>query len=317
MTGGRATRLLVTLVVIASTALIVSDRAAAVVPGADGKIAFARQNQVYTINPSGSGLVKLTTSGKNYWPRWSPDGKRIAYVNETAAGVRNVWVMNANGSNKQQVTRFGMSGMAFGPAWSPDGRWIAFCTIDQGSETNDRPLARIRSTSPFRSQSRFPAPVDDPFQNRTGGTPTWSPDGTEIAYKAGSMASNVSMIQAYEIATRTLTRYSNLDPSDGAAKNPAYSPDGSLFAFAYKGPDEDGAPPTPFSIVMRSTVDQSPVAVFASAAGDEEIAFAPSGTRVAVTNTASGAPVIHVANLDGSGRRVLTTGYQPDWQPRP
>ena len=42
--------------------------------GPDGKIVFARSNQIYTIEPDGSGEVKLTSANKNYWPRWSPDG---------------------------------------------------------------------------------------------------------------------------------------------------------------------------------------------------------------------------------------------------
>ena len=42
--------------------------------------------------------------------------------------------------------------------------------------------------------------------------------------------------------------------------------------------------------------------------------FAPSGTYVALMNDADGSPGIVIANANGSGRRNLTTGYQPDWQ---
>lgn len=121
MQRAKVTRFVVLIAMFAATLAIGSTQATAVVPGRDGKVAFARQNQVYTINSNGSALRKLTSAGKNYWPRWSPDRKRIAYVNE-AAGVRNIWVMNANGSSKRQVTRIGA---LFGAAWSPDGRWLA------------------------------------------------------------------------------------------------------------------------------------------------------------------------------------------------
>src|SRR5207253_7159902 len=52
-------------------------------------------------------------------PRWSPDGKRIAY---TTGG--QVWTMDADGSHRDQVTK--ISTDAGGPLWSPDGKWIAF-----------------------------------------------------------------------------------------------------------------------------------------------------------------------------------------------
>lgn len=51
--------------------------ASATYPGANGQIAFTRSNQVYTISPSRTGLVRLTSAAKNYWPRWSPNGRRI------------------------------------------------------------------------------------------------------------------------------------------------------------------------------------------------------------------------------------------------
>lgn len=69
-------------------------------------------------------LTQLTTEGQNYRPKWSPDGKRIAYIHETAAGAKDVWVMNADGSNQQQVTTVG--NVTAEPSWSPDGQWIAF-----------------------------------------------------------------------------------------------------------------------------------------------------------------------------------------------
>ena len=119
------TRVLAIAVLILATVLgvSVSPSAQAAYPGKDGKIAFTRANQIYTIKADGSGLTQLTTNGKNYRPRYSPNGKQIAYVHETADGYRDIWLMRADGSNQRRLTRVGD---VAGASWAPDGKALAF-----------------------------------------------------------------------------------------------------------------------------------------------------------------------------------------------
>ena len=57
---------------------------------------------------------RLTTAGeKDGQPSWSPDGTQIAFVNEVAP-LRNLYVMDADGSDVHQV---GEDGLYFVPAW--------------------------------------------------------------------------------------------------------------------------------------------------------------------------------------------------------
>ena len=104
----------------------------------DGRrIAFESSWQVWAMNADGSGKRKLTPKGAhNFNPVWSPDGQRIAFeaggrqVDSYKPGSAGfgVYVMNADGSAQQRLTRGGSQ-----PHWSPDGRKIAYLSKRGGN----------------------------------------------------------------------------------------------------------------------------------------------------------------------------------------
>jgi hypothetical protein len=74
-------------------------------------------------------------------PAWSPDGRRIAFVQtvaDTSANLAgNVFVVSADGSGVRQVTRFPAHMLPNRPCWSPDGRRLAF---DVSTSRDGKPL---------------------------------------------------------------------------------------------------------------------------------------------------------------------------------
>jgi len=94
--------------------------------------------QIYVTSIDGGGMKELTSADKSSSaPRWSPDGKKIAYTNGG-----QVWVMDNDGDHKNQVTKISTDAAA--PVWSPDGKWIAFtsdvypdCENDECNKTRD------------------------------------------------------------------------------------------------------------------------------------------------------------------------------------
>src|SRR5690349_16816588 len=77
-------------------------------------------NQIYVVSIAGGDPKQLTNGqSSSSAPRWSPDGKKIAF---TTGG--QVWTMDSDGDHKDQVTKISTGAAA--PVWSPDGKWIAF-----------------------------------------------------------------------------------------------------------------------------------------------------------------------------------------------
>jgi len=95
---------------------------------------------IWTMNEDGSNKKRLTDYTRNdLAPRWSPDGKKIAYV---SGGLNKysyeiwgrysysceIWVMNPDGGGKRKLTRNAKVKPWFD--WSPDGRKIAYVSTD-------------------------------------------------------------------------------------------------------------------------------------------------------------------------------------------
>ena len=101
----------------------------------DGRrIVFSREGALFVV-PSAGGKARRVGHGLGSAtdPAWSPDGTLIAYdYREPGFSIREVFVMNADGTGIRQVTKLGqVSGL---PAWSPDGKRLAFQSNVRGGQ---------------------------------------------------------------------------------------------------------------------------------------------------------------------------------------
>ncbi|MFL6208142.1 MAG: amidohydrolase family protein [Pyrinomonadaceae bacterium] len=90
----------------------------------DGKVlVFDLLGDIYQM-PSAGGAAQLLSGGRSWeaQPRYSPDGKWIAYTSDRD-GADNIWVMDREGQNRRQVTKEGQR-LVNTPAWTPDGQYI-------------------------------------------------------------------------------------------------------------------------------------------------------------------------------------------------
>ena len=83
------------------------------------KAAGKSNSDLYLIPTSGGEPRRLTTSpGPDNHPRWSPDGKSIAFVS-ARGGSAQVWVLPFEGGEARQLTKLPID--VDGPIWSPRG----------------------------------------------------------------------------------------------------------------------------------------------------------------------------------------------------
>lgn len=124
----------------------------------------------------GSDARQLTDGSGVVWgARWSPDGKRLAFGAKDEQGALHVFLTNADGSARRQVTR-STSGEQFQmPAWSPDASQFAV----QGG-VRGQP-AHIWIVDAATGAARKLSPHDQAYDDEV---PAWFPDGKRIAYQS-------------------------------------------------------------------------------------------------------------------------------------
>jgi WD40 repeat protein len=183
---------------------------------------------IYVMNADGTGLVQLTSDPReDGQPTWSPDGSQIAF---TRCGQTNcnIWAMTSAGANQHQVTNGpGNLDLETDPAWSPGGHWIAFRAILAGQHCN-----KITIVHPDGTGRQA---LTTCSHQHTGGTqdfsPTWSPDGSRIAFWRFYDVTVRRRIDQIMVMHRDGSGVHAITPTSMSASNPAWSPDGTEIAF--------------------------------------------------------------------------------------
>ncbi|MBI1766586.1 MAG: PD40 domain-containing protein [Acidobacteria bacterium] len=121
----------------------------------DGRIVYRSMSgeapQIWIMNADGMGAKQLSTdSAEHFDPTVSPDGKVLVW-SSSAAGRRNLWQMNLDGSNPRKVTN---GNNEWHPEFSPDGQWLIFTTMVYSLAkvpVNSGPIVRLTNGLSWRS----------------------------------------------------------------------------------------------------------------------------------------------------------------------
>jgi Tol biopolymer transport system component/imidazolonepropionase-like amidohydrolase len=209
----------------------------------DGRtIVFDMLGDIYAVPLAGGEATALTDGiAWNFQPRFSPDGKQIAFISDRAGGD-NLWVMNADGSDPRAISEE-KEHLVHNPAWSPDGEFIAAkkgFTSTRSIPAGEIWLFHVGGGGGLQITER---PHKDKDQ-KTMAEPAFSPDGRYIYYSQDTTPGRVW--QYNKDSTGSIFSIQRLDrvkgetdrfvSGPGGAVRPTPSPDGKYLAFVKRIP---------------------------------------------------------------------------------
>ena len=235
--------------------------------------------EIYSVRAVGSRLGQLTRNRlQDAAPLLSPDGRRIVFKRGADDYTPGLWLMNADGSQQRRLAGYGSN-----PAWSPDSRRIAYSGSGR-SGANSSPLVILSADDGRRV-----------VVHGSNGAPSWSLDGTRLAFWRGA---DLATVGSDGSGLRTVRR--NVALGGGRL---AWSPRGQVAFATYRGtyvvwPNGRG---------FRRLVQ----------GGVGGFAWSPDGRRLALADEKGR---LHVASASGRGLRDITpkgAGWMdsPAWSP--
>jgi dipeptidyl aminopeptidase/acylaminoacyl peptidase len=260
-----------------SALLLAAPEAQAAFPGDNGKIAFDDGNVVSTVNPDGTGLTGIAFGKRAVW---SPDGQKLAFTTNV-----QIYTANPDGSNQTLVLDWGLNNVG-AIAWAPDGQHLA-ASLER-CDTWCRHDIYTMKLDGSQLTDLTPDLYDD-FN------PSWSPDGSRIAFDNFQTTSYVLFTVRPDGTDLRQASFSGTDN-----RQPSWSPDGQNIVYSATGSSSSDL----YLLFGPSAQVTNDPAV------DFQPAFSPDGAYV-VENGLS------IVNMYTRSKTPVpnASGANPDWQP--
>jgi len=253
-----------------------------------GRIAFAcyvnQIDQICLMNADGMNRTQLTDfPATAFYPSISPDGTTI-YFSSNQSGNFEIYSVSVEGGGAKKLTND--IGSLYAPGLSPNGEWIIFTNNGNG----------LWLMHPNGKKAH-------PLTDRDDIDPTWSPDGSMIAF-ASSRAGGRQLFVMNADGT-DIRQVTNLNDMGGRS---SFSPDGTKLAF-YRGPKGDHN-------IYIINVDSTGLVQLTNGGDNLGPSWSPDGNWIAFTSFRDGNNEIYIIHPDGTGLTRLTNTPISDWQPR-
>ncbi len=288
--------------------------------------------------------VPLIATAPISTPRGSGSGQ-IAFVSERDNGLPQIFLMNGDGTDPQQLTK--IADGACQPAWSPDGNQLVFISPCKGSadqyqdaqlylmNVDGSDVHKAVSSSELigafdpdwsnagvaftRLSARPQVWVLDPRQGTAkligselarNQQPSWSPDGSKLAYLNTSFPEAPVILWMNKDGTFEGANPSQLTREVRKVSRPAWSPDGGQVAYVVEND---------IWMVLWDSKGFNPLRL-TSNEQNADPDYAPDSQWIVFTSWRdNGDYEIYLMKADGSLQTRLTTNpgrdYQPAWRP--
>lgn len=260
-----------------------------------GKLVFQTTigDVFYVINADGSGLRRITDGVD---PTWSPDGQRIAFTRWR--DPRGVWVVDLNGDEWRSFDW----NSARWPSWSPDGQQILF-SLQKGGRLDDKEKCFFGFCFTLEKHPHWRLGIvqadgggfHEPPSSERSLAPSWSPDGSYIAYSDG---------HGLRVQNEDGT-YSDLITDNGWDSSPVWSPDGDRLAFMRQLHDHQDLFVVDAEGQGLAQLTKTPVRPDGLPGSSTAPAWSPDGRYIAFLSDRRGKWEIWVMRADGSQQRPM------------
>ncbi|HET9531751.1 MAG TPA: S41 family peptidase, partial [Blastocatellia bacterium] len=178
------------------------------------RILFGARGDIFSAPAEKGPTRNLTESSSAHdkWPRWSPDGKWVAFISDMS-GEEELYIVAQDGSSKPEALTKGGKAMRYAAEWAPDGKRLVFGDKDGKLfvvTVADRKIVEIADSS--RGQIR---------------DYVWSPRGNHIAFSMPD-SNGFSSIYIWSASDGRLRRVTDEMFNEF---NPAWDPQGNYLFY--------------------------------------------------------------------------------------
>ena len=231
------------------------------------------EERIWMVPAAGGEAIPLTAEDvSSSHPRWSPDGKYLAFLSARNEGKTQVWLLNRKGGEAQKLTGTPQDVDDF--EWSPEGQRLVLVLRDAKPEELEEAKTKEKEKGGAEKDKKAKTPKP------------WVVDRLQFKQDTiGYLDRRRTHLYVFDLAAKSLTQVSSGDFDDD---EPAWSPDGKRIAFTSNRsqPDPDRTYNTDIWMVAADSKDKGahPTQVTANPGEDHQAAWSPDGKWIAYSS---------------------------------
>lgn len=139
------------------------------------------------------GTPALFAPGPSYDANWSPDGTKVAFDRHDSSGNSAIIVRDVASGAEYSFSALLAAPNSWGPSWNPDSTMLAFQANVTVTTTTRKGTTTTTKGEAFIAQADGSGLLQvTPSSSAGGDLPTWSPDGTTLAFQNGGIYKTVT-----------------------------------------------------------------------------------------------------------------------------